>query len=527
MPGGQTPAAGPVDMAAFGEAFEVVGRLELEETDAAVVVQPMVTMGDGGLLVLTEPLEGQINVYDAEGRLQRVLGRKGQGPGEFQFPTGARLLASGEIVASDLMLQRMTFFPAAGEEGRGEPVVAPSPVPIVVGIHDLGDGRYLLTGPAAPDGRAPRLHIWDRATHDLVRSFLTTAVPDEGRAIAGSMPATSAAVEGDTIWAVWALADTLYKFDRQGERLAAIPIALPRPVGEIPRFQGGAAQDPRETAATLAQVTQVVEVRALAGGEKLVSALRSPASGPEWDMLILDREGREVWKAAHVPRLMATDGDRFHFADPESALPNRWLVAQRRAEGTDRVGAARPVEVGSGAAGPVEGGPALEGTADDRATAGPRNGRGAVGGRGLRAGDELPLSGMGVEAITPALVWSLDAASCLGCDLADPAYHVRKLQRRLGDDVATAIVAVSDLGEEDRPVVESFLAAQRLAGQLSIRSSAQHARLFQDGPVHAFYVVSSDGVVQADIPMDRSGSWRSSLDDLRLSDFAASTQPHN
>ena len=47
-----------------------------------------------------------------------------------------------------------------------------------------------------------------------------------------------------------------------------------------------------------------------------------------WDLLIIDRTGRQLLGAANMPQLLAVEQDLFYFDDPASVLPNRWLVAR-------------------------------------------------------------------------------------------------------------------------------------------------------------------------------------------------------
>ena len=143
-PSASPPAAAePIDTLAFGQAFEVVRELDLEENDRAMVVEPMVSSDGSGTLLLAEPMEGQVNVYGTDGSLKAVVGRKGEAPGEFQLPLTAHRAQNGEILIADMLLQRITFHPPG--EG-GDPEVVPAPIPVVFSVQDLGSGRYLLSG---------------------------------------------------------------------------------------------------------------------------------------------------------------------------------------------------------------------------------------------------------------------------------------------------------------------------------------------------------------------------------------------
>ncbi len=315
-------------MATFAEAFEVVDRLVLEENDQAMVVQPMVTSDDTGLLLVTEPMEAQVNLFGTNGALMGTLGAKGEGPGEFLFPMTAHRTRSGEIVVTDVMSQRITFFAADNDPA---PEVIPSPVPGALSAQDLGDGRFLLAG-ADPAERPPRLlHIWNRESGEIERSFLPMGVPEASLPFAVSFSAANATLVGDTIWAVWALSDTLYKFDIAGERLAAVPLSLARPMGELSAGNGGLT-DPREIQRVFDALTQVYKAFVLDSGEKVVVSMQTREFGSVWDILIIDSEGATVWKAANMPRLLTVDQGVFYFKDPESVLPNHWLVARRKTD---------------------------------------------------------------------------------------------------------------------------------------------------------------------------------------------------
>ena len=319
-----------VDMDALGAAFEVSHRLVLEETGEAMTVLPMVSTGVGGEFLLAEPREGQVNVYDTAGRLRRVVGRRGQAPGEFHLPLAAHRTLDGGLVVADAMLSRLTFFPP-GE--NGEPEVVASPLPLGLSAQDLGGGRYLLSGQLM-SGQPPRLlHIWDRETGEVERSFMPMGIPEGSRAYAASFTSVGAVLEGDTIWAVWALSDTLYKFDRGGAALETIPLLLPRPMGALPEAEAGVITDPRAIQAAAETLTQVNSVFILGDGALAVQSMRPRGFDAVWDLLIIDRRGVPLWSAAAMPRLFAIVGDVFYFDDPGSLLPDHWIAARWRGGG--------------------------------------------------------------------------------------------------------------------------------------------------------------------------------------------------
>ncbi len=313
-PSATAPDAEGTDLAAFREAFEVVGELTLEETEDAMVVIPMVYPVEGGRFLLVEPMEGKVNLYGPDGGLIRTVGRSGGGPGEFAFPMGGDLLPNGAVAVADVGSPRLTFFPA---EDGGDPEVMLSPLEAAAGIWGLGGARYLLAGVVSLSEERPSLlHIWNRESGELENSFMPIGVPDRVLPRARSAPASNAVIRGDTIWGVWALSDTLYGFDLMGELRERIPIPMPRPIGDI----GDRSR----------QTPNVYRPYPLNVGRMAVSTVVGDVSDAEWDLVIMDRAGNALWGGIDIPRLMVVADDLFYFDDPASELPNRWLVARWR-----------------------------------------------------------------------------------------------------------------------------------------------------------------------------------------------------
>ena len=69
---------------------------------------------EGNIYVL-DIKETHIKVFNPDGRLMRIIGRKGQGPGEFQRPFTIQITAQNEVVIWDVMVRRLLFFSSDGE----------------------------------------------------------------------------------------------------------------------------------------------------------------------------------------------------------------------------------------------------------------------------------------------------------------------------------------------------------------------------------------------------------------------------
>lgn len=311
----------------LASAFEVVRSLELEENDEAMFVQPMVSTGAPGELLVAEPLEGQVRVYSTSGELLDNIGGMGEGPGEFAMPMFAHRTLDGGLVVADPGLSRLTFF---GPGGEAEPEVVSAGLADQLAALQLDVDRYLVAGYHEGDegmGRGRFLHIWNRSTETIERSFLQLNVPEEMIPLAVSLTGVVATLEADTIWALRALADTLYKFDREGARLGAFALPAFGPAGLDDSDEGADTQHPFDA------VVQAANVFVLAEDRVAVQFVQTRGNEAIWNLVVVDRQGNEVWKAEDTPRLFVVDQDElFYFKDPTTVQPNHWLVARLRSD---------------------------------------------------------------------------------------------------------------------------------------------------------------------------------------------------
>ena len=96
-----------------------------------------------GAVVVANMGTSQVRVYDRSGRLARSIGRKGQGPGEFQFLQEVGVIRGDTVVTYDVGLGRITIFTPAGKVARTVQVqpLGNGVLPQAVGFTD--DGRML------------------------------------------------------------------------------------------------------------------------------------------------------------------------------------------------------------------------------------------------------------------------------------------------------------------------------------------------------------------------------------------------
>ncbi|MFC1574812.1 hypothetical protein ACFL3Z_01905, partial [Gemmatimonadota bacterium] len=135
----------------------------------------------------------EIAVYGPDGRFLRVLGREGQGPGEFQGVRGVRV--TGDDTLHVLSFGRHTaMFP----DGK---VISTTHIPLGFAgqFHILGDGRILVGAHVqTPSLIGYPAHLLDREGN-RVRSFGSSSDVPVGFTYFGGMKSVGS-IRGDRVW---------------------------------------------------------------------------------------------------------------------------------------------------------------------------------------------------------------------------------------------------------------------------------------------------------------------------------------
>ncbi|MDE2796537.1 MAG: hypothetical protein OXL34_17110 [Gemmatimonadota bacterium] len=129
--------------------WELVEDLRLDANAEDFSVVSWVYVGPQGEMVVPERQDYRVRVYDSAGTLMATIGRRGEGPGEFQAPAPV-FWAADTLVVFDMLLGRATYLLPAGTPARTEA------------------GRFFRLGLVAPDADSTFM------------AFTPEAVDDEG-----------------------------------------------------------------------------------------------------------------------------------------------------------------------------------------------------------------------------------------------------------------------------------------------------------------------------------------------------------
>jgi len=314
--------------ATFDQVFAWGPSLRLAETPAVINVGIEVAPDPRGGFLVADALEGQVRSYAVDGALRWHAGRRGAGPGEFRTLARAVRLRSGQVLAAEWN-DRFTLYDSAG---AAPPAIVTTPFKHVEDVEVVDDSTLLVSALLELNTHGPRLHLWNLRRGRVVHSFFAPSRGTPNQAAAHTAGWVRTALRGDTVAAVFSLADTVHYFTRDGRRLGSEPIPFRhfRLVGK--KMPSGGA-NPVERARWVESFDLVNDVSWLPDGRLLFTYQSMDAKQAltrRWHLLAMERGGRALFELRDVPRLMAVDDGALWFMSPGSEAPNQWTVATLR-----------------------------------------------------------------------------------------------------------------------------------------------------------------------------------------------------
>lgn len=194
------PERGPAEIArlvptSLEDHYRMIGTVRLEQPESALIVRVSgIDRNSVGMIALGDASEGNVKLFAESGRLLRILGRKGGGPGEYREPRyprfaddttlhiadtdGGRLtvVTTGGRVVRTLQLGKLVYLSGFALDGRGGYLVGSEDPEGYVLFHldSTGKqvGRFLKIRDVLPRGM-PDSPYWRN-----VRNFYLTVLHD-------------------------------------------------------------------------------------------------------------------------------------------------------------------------------------------------------------------------------------------------------------------------------------------------------------------------------------------------------------
>lgn len=105
----QTESSSP-----FGTIFEKLGQISIQTQGLEVGQIQKINVDHEGNLLLLDVKSVQLLAFNKTGQLAKSIGKRGQGPGEFNSLFGLHVDGNGNIYVSDLQARRINIFDKAG-----------------------------------------------------------------------------------------------------------------------------------------------------------------------------------------------------------------------------------------------------------------------------------------------------------------------------------------------------------------------------------------------------------------------------
>lgn len=213
--------------APFSEVLQPVRSFALQTPPSSPIVNLSgADLGPDGKLVLTDGSDPAAYLFAADGRLLKVLGRKGYGPGEFQIPLSPRFGPDGRIHVLDFRDNRIAIFHPDGSLDRQ---VRLRGLMRVTGIEPERGGTYLASA-IRTETDSNTLFRLDRDGR-VIRGFL----PIRHHAPAGlrhemvdglRRAVFSLSPDGDSAYVALSTADSLWTLDTRSGTYRVVPVGV-------------------------------------------------------------------------------------------------------------------------------------------------------------------------------------------------------------------------------------------------------------------------------------------------------------
>lgn len=281
-----------------------------------------VTRLPSGRIVVADGSTDRLVYFDSSGRFERTVGRRGSGPGEFNFIDWIAALPGDSLLALDANNYRFALFDSAGNLASSTPVPGARfqfPQPRAI----LGDGTLLSSRLAATDGPpvlGPRTFttVFVRVSRDLrILDTLGTGPGGQGYLVECGQPGESRGIcnyDGlfERTGSFAASRDRLFVGDGQRYEITVID-TMARSFRSIRRTSGPR----RVTAEDIAtqrdeRLGRYLNAESRRAAERVLAEIPVPETMPAYSRLIADGEGN-LWveeyrvTAAEPPRWTVFD----------------------------------------------------------------------------------------------------------------------------------------------------------------------------------------------------------------------------
>lgn len=321
---GERHPASQTSLADVNSVLTLGGVRKIEENSNAINVNPVVTSDPAGGFLVADRMESQMRRYTREGKLVWSVGKKGDGPGEYQNIARAIRMPDGSIVAADFHGRLVRYTKGA------DSILSTFRVPVdrIDQMMAL-DNEHLVIG--GIDRRGNILHVWNLVTSREEASFFNPLEHVKNESMARYAFFAPFDIRGDTIAVVFSINDSIFFFTRGGQHIGKLPVSSKayRRVASV--TPPDVNTNPSTRARFMSSFDMFARLHWLSDGSFVLSFRNIDPSAPLtslWHVMHMNRNG-ELLGETQFGRLLTVDAatDSLYMLSPSAEGPNRWVAA--------------------------------------------------------------------------------------------------------------------------------------------------------------------------------------------------------
>jgi len=295
------------------------GILLLEETDSTPIIRPNLWVGRRGQVIVVEPRLASVRIHSRDGALEGVLGRRGEGPGEFLSPIAA--VGDDETVWVLDVQKGLSEWDLASRQIR-----RPMDLEHALGLNLTQVGDSLLAVAGFTPGPMPwtLLNTVSTTSAEVHEQFMNFEVPEVQRGLAMTLASVPLAVseDGSRLYTTHSWSDTVRIYSPGGELLRSVGIPIP----------GFSREGTVPSSETLASLRVVRQLGVSPRGDLVVqyATPRIDQQDEDRGLLLVSRDGEVLHALGDSPRLLHVRWPDLFFSDSTGLHPGRILVMQYR-----------------------------------------------------------------------------------------------------------------------------------------------------------------------------------------------------
>ncbi|HEU0014961.1 MAG TPA: hypothetical protein VFQ45_14835 [Longimicrobium sp.] len=221
---GPSPASAPTPGASVRGVLEPVDTIALRHSpgDPLIRLSGLDIRAGDGAMVVSDASGGTVQLFARDGRLLRLLGRKGSGPAEFQIPYSPRFDPDGRIHVPDARNTRITVFSPDGTVSGHVPLTA---FVRVTAAEPEPAGTYLVAATRTEEDPHTLFRIDDRGR--VLQPLLPLADRASEDPMLAGIRRASFAVQGDSLYVALTTADSVWSVPRGGGQVQRLHLRVP------------------------------------------------------------------------------------------------------------------------------------------------------------------------------------------------------------------------------------------------------------------------------------------------------------